>query len=82
MNIIITITATEQYFVLVKKEELETGDVNRLCATKEKCESAISSTRSTCCSGERCNNSPSYSSLSAMALGVVVLMLRATFLVF
>ena len=73
---IMTITATHTYFVLVKKEELETGEVNRLCATKEKCDSAISSTTSTCCSGDRCNTSSTYSSLPNMMWGMVMLVLR------
>merc|ERR1719317_805620 len=63
------------------KEELETGEVNRLCATQEKCDSATSSSLSTCCSGDRCNTSSTYSSLPDMAWVVVMAVVRQTLLV-
>ena len=79
--IILTIAAADQYFMLVKKEELETGEVNRLCATQEKCDSAPSNTVSTCCSGDRCNTSSTYSSLPTMAWVVVMALVRQTMIV-
>ena len=78
---ILTIAAADQYFMLVQKEELETGEVNRLCATQEKCDSATSSPLSTCCSGDRCNTSSTYSSLPDMAWVVVMAVVRQTLLV-
>ena len=80
-NYVLTIAAADQYFMLVKKEELETGEVNRLCATQEKCDSATSSPLSTCCSGDRCNTSSTYSSLPDMAWVVVMAVVRQTLLV-
>ena len=71
--IIISCLPTLLFF---KKEELETGEVNRLCATQDKCDSATSNPHTSCCPEDKCNSSSQSSSWSLLGWGVVFFLLQ------
>eukprot|EP00090_Calanus_glacialis_P001219 TRINITY_DN10847_c0_g1_i2.p1 TRINITY_DN10847_c0_g1~~TRINITY_DN10847_c0_g1_i2.p1 ORF type:complete len:134 (-),score=41.47 TRINITY_DN10847_c0_g1_i2:65-466(-) len=58
------------------KEELETGEVNRLCATQDKCDSATSNPHTSCCPEDKCNSSSQSSSWPLLGWGVVFFLLQ------
>jgi len=62
----------EKYCV---KVELLTGEVNRLCATEEKCKQDVKEPTANCCTEDKCNSSPRPSSPPPLLLSLLLLTL-------